>query len=191
MPGRRRPISLPGTAPLVRHGIGEAVSEQEKDESQALTADAQPAPAKSKKMLLIAGVATLLLAGGGAGAWFMLGSHGGEAAEAGAKAEKAPALVYVEVPPMMVNIADGDGRTRFLKVRVMLAVEDEKAAELAKAKMAAIIDPLLGFLRELRPEDLAGSQGMFRIKEEMLVRATQVLAPHPVHDVLIQELVQR
>jgi flagellar FliL protein len=51
------------------------------------------------------------------------------------------------------------------------------------------------FLRELRPDDLAGSAAVFRIKEEMLSRTTQALGQAlgagAVRDVLIQDLVQQ
>lgn len=54
-----------------------------------------------------------------------------------------------------------------------------------------MLDSFQPFLRELRPEDLSGSAAVFRIKEEMMVRATATLGAGQVKDILIQDLVQQ
>ena len=54
-----------------------------------------------------------------------------------------------------------------------------------------MLDAYQPFLRELRPEDLAGSAAIFRIKEAMLARANDVLGPDMVKDILIQDLIQQ
>jgi flagellar protein FliL len=148
------------------------------------------APANRRRKLIMIGaaatVALLAIAGGG---YALLAPAGHKQAPTAAEAMKD--AVFVEVPPIVVNMKDAEGRSTFLKVKVLLAVDNEKVAERAKVLMPTITDPFLSFLRELRPEDLAGSQAVFRIKEEMLVRSSQALAPDKIHDVLIQELVQQ
>jgi flagellar FliL protein len=54
-----------------------------------------------------------------------------------------------------------------------------------------ILDAYQPFLRELRPEDLAGSAAVFRVKEELLIRANQVAGDGTVKDILIEDLVQQ
>jgi flagellar FliL protein len=44
------------------------------------------------------------------------------------------------------------------------------------------------FLRELRPEDLAGSQGSYQLRAEILRRANLVASPAKVNAVLIEEM---
>jgi flagellar FliL protein len=44
------------------------------------------------------------------------------------------------------------------------------------------------FLRELRPEDLSGSQGSYQLRMEILRRVNMVIAPAKVNAVLIQEM---
>ena len=98
---------------------------------------------------------------------------------------------YVEVPDMMVNLRTPTGERRYLKVRVTLeaASADDKTA--IEAKLPAVIDGFQGFLRELRPEDLAGSAGTFRIKEELMIRVNRAAEPGRASDVLVQELIQQ
>ena len=162
-------------------------------EEALLDEAAAPPPAKGskKKRLIIIGAAALLVVGGGgAGAYAMLG--GGGEAEAGAEAEhQEEAAAFIEVPPMTVNLRSADGQTRFLKLRFVLVPHEASQEEMLKGKLPLILDSYQPFLRELRPEDLAGSAAVFRLKEEMIIRATKVAGPHSVRDVLIQDLVQQ
>ncbi|WP_025561022.1 flagellar basal body-associated FliL family protein [Sphingomonas sp. UNC305MFCol5.2] len=168
---------------------------------------AKPAAPKSKKKLIIIGAAAgVLLLGGGGGAAMMLsggsakaeiaaeGGHGevsnaaeGESGHGGEGAGEA----FVDVPAMVVNLRSPDGASRFLKLHFMIVPGAKGTSDGIKEKLPLILDAYQPFLRELRPEDLAGSAAVFRIKEEMLVRATDVAGPGVVKDILIQDLVQQ
>ncbi|MBB5710774.1 flagellar basal body-associated FliL family protein [Sphingomonas xinjiangensis] len=170
---------------------------------------ATPAPTKKskKKLIIIGSAAAVLLLGGGGGAAMML-SGGDAKAEASAESghgEEAAAEesaegdhgggegkdAFVDVPAMVVNLRSPDGAARFLKVHLMLVPGPKSDVEALKAKLPLILDAYQPFLRELRPEDLAGSAAVFRIKEEMLSRANQAVGAGVVKDVLIQDLVQQ
>ncbi|MGK6356710.1 flagellar basal body-associated FliL family protein [Sphingomonas sp. DT-207] len=159
-------------------------------------AEASAAEPKSKKKLLIAGAAAVLLLGGGGGAFFLFA--GGNQAHAETESTESEshggevgANAYFDVPPIVVNLRSPDGQARFLKVHIMLARGPNATNETLKAKLPAILDSYQPFLRELRPEDLAGSAAVFRIKEELLVRATQIAGSGMIKEVLIQDLVQQ
>lgn len=171
---------------------------------------------KGKKKLIIIGAAALLVLGGGGGgaAWFLMGSdkpaaksaegeHGEEAAaeeEAPAEGEgggehgggeKGKGGNYLDVPPLVVNLRSADGSARFLKVHFVLVPGTASSVDKLTEKLPLLIDAYQPFLRELRPEDLNGSGAVYRVKEELLVRATQTLGPNQVKDVLIQDLIQQ
>ncbi len=119
----------------------------------------------------------------------MFGGSSAEHAEA-AKATAA-AETYVEAPPMLVNLRAADGQQHFLKLRfIVVAASPDKVDEL-RSKLPAVLDSLQPFLHELRPEDLNGSAALFRVKEEIMSRATDALGPNMVRDILIQDLVQQ
>ena len=153
---------------------------------------AAPAPAKSRKKLVIIAAAALLLLGLGGGAvWFFLLRTPVEKAEGHAeKAEAVSAEELVDIAEMTVNLRTSDGGAKILRVHLML-VPGEKNKEEITASLPLVVDALQPFLRELRPEDIAGSAATFRIKEEVLIRANAVLGPKSVRDVLIQDLVQQ
>jgi flagellar FliL protein len=153
----------------------------------ALAADAH-AP-KSKFKLIIIAVVGLVLIGGGAVAWFFLfGHHDGEEKHAEAPAAKPPA--YVEVPDMLVNLVGAPGeRVQYLKVKVVIEVKEEKQVEAIKPNMPRVTDIFQTYLRELRPSDINGSAGLFRLKEELTKRVNAAVAPIPVSAVLFKEIV--
>lgn len=156
-------------------------------------------PKKNRKKLLIAGAAAaVLVLGGGGGALFFLSGGNEAAAEEGHAAassshggEEEGVNAYFDVPPIVVNLRSPDGQARFLKVHIMLVRAPAATNEMIQAKLPAILDSYQPFLRELRPEDLAGSAAVFRIKEELLVRATQIAGSGVIKEVLIQDLVQQ
>jgi flagellar FliL protein len=157
-------------------------------------APAAKKPRFSKKMLIIIGaVVALLLVSGGAAYMMLSGGAPTEEAEAEADAggHGEGTVSFVEAPPMVVNLREADGSARFLKIRFTLVPVTADKAEELKKKLPLIVDAFQPFLRELRPEDLSGSAAVFRIKEEMLVRATQAVGRHQIKDILIQDLIQQ
>jgi flagellar protein FliL len=143
---------------------------------------------KSKLKLVIIVVAALTLLGGGAAAWFLFSGHSGEEKHAEAAPAKPPA--FVEVPDMLVNLVGAPGeRVQYLKVKVVLEVKEEKQVEAIKPSMPRVTDIFQTYLRELRPSDLNGSAGLFRLKEELTKRVNAAVAPVPVSAVLFKEIV--
>ncbi|HRD28972.1 MAG TPA: flagellar basal body-associated FliL family protein [Caulobacter sp.] len=167
------------------------------------------------KLLIIGGVAAVLvLGGGGAGAFIFLkpkpeaaagehgakpekkpkkkpkAEHGGGAAEAGAPTVKEgpEGVVFYTLPDIVVNMQTADGRPTFLKLKLTFELPDEEAVEVLNPNMPRLQDMFQTFLRELRPEDLQGSQGSYQLRMEILRRVNLVVAPTKVNAVLIEEM---
>ncbi|MDJ0895158.1 MAG: flagellar basal body-associated FliL family protein [Alphaproteobacteria bacterium] len=170
------------------------------------TADAELEAGGSKKRLagkkiVLFALPVVLLVAGGAGAYFM-GLFGGEAPpeEQAAAAESAGAagaageqgggdeVVYFEVPDLLVNLSGPDNSSGFLKLRLQLELEESGDVEKVEAVLPRIIDNFQVYLRELRVEDLQGAQGVYRLKEELLVRVNAAARPTKINDVLISEM---
>lgn len=178
---------------------------KEKKDGADETAAAKPGRFGKKQKIIIGAVAAMLLAGGGSAFALMggksaAGEHAGaeEAHEApaaegeGESGEAAdPAATLVDVPAMVVNMRTATGEQRYLKLHFMLVAKDATSVEKIKSRLPAIVDAYQPFLRELRPEDLAGAAAVFRIKEELLLRAADEAGKETVADVLIQDLVQQ
>lgn len=97
-------------------------------------------------------------------------------------------LIFYELPDMIVNLNTSGSQPRFLRIRVALEFGDRKIVSKIRRDMPRIIDHFQVYLRELRREDLRGSAGMYRLKEELMIRVNQTVQPSRVRDVLFREM---
>ncbi|MFZ4762046.1 MAG: flagellar basal body-associated FliL family protein [Alphaproteobacteria bacterium] len=147
-----------------------------------------------KKIVLFAVLALLLLGGGGAGLYFS-GILGGEKKEGEhAEEEHAEAAkedhpgVFVKLPDILVNL-DGSKKPVFLKMTVSIEVKGPEEQKKLEDSMPRILDQFQVFLRALDRDDLKGSAGIYRLRQELLARVADVSGlGEGVKDVLFQEI---
>jgi flagellar protein FliL len=155
----------------------------------------EPKKGFGKKFLLIAGAGALvLLLAIGGGVYYFFFSGSGDAASKTKVAANgaplvAPQVVFFDMPDLVVNIQSADGAPAYLKLAVSLELDgaDEKPG--LQALMPRIVDQFQSYLRELRIDDLRGSAGVMRLKEELLRRINVAAAPFSVRDVLLKEMI--
>jgi len=146
----------------------------------------------TKKILMIAIPALLLvLGGGGAGAYFLLFKKSDK--ELAAKDAEVPLtppkVAFSDMQDILVNIQSNDGTPAYLKLGVSLELEDDAQKAALTPLMPRITDQFQAYLRELRLDDLKGSAGVLRLKEELLRRVNVAAAPYKVRDVLLKEMI--
>ena len=147
----------------------------------------------NKKLLIVVAAGLLLvLGGGGAGLYFFVFSgHSDEklAANEAPVPVTPPEIAYYDVPDIIVNIQSADGSPAYLKLGTSLELNTEEEKAGMTALMPRIVDQFQGYLRELRIDDLKGSAGVLRLKEELLRRINVAAAPYHVRDVLLKEMI--
>jgi len=155
--------------------------------------EGDPTPAKSgkrKKLLMLALPVLLLL--GGAGLWFtgILPKMLGMQKEEPKKAEEAkPAVpIYVDMPDMVANLNGDPRHPSYLKLQSRLEVSKQEDVERVKQSMPRLLDLFQTYLREMRPDELRGSAGTYRLREELIARANIAVAPAKVNDVLFTQM---
>lgn len=170
--------------------------EDDDDEEEGLDDDESESGSGGglKKLILFVVLPIILLGGAGAGLYFigMLDSVLGIESEPGADGEKAmedagPAY-YMHLDEILVTLSGKGRKQSFLKMRVSLELEKQADESRIASVMPRIIDNFQVFLRELRVEELQGSQGIYRVKEELLARVNAAARPAKVKDVLIGEI---
>jgi len=173
----------------------------------------QPKKKLSMKMMLIAGAGALVVLGGGGGAAFIFLKPKPDAAHAekggkehkkkGGKDEKKAekgkegaspvregpdGVLFYTLPDVVVNMQTADGRPTFLKLKLTLELPDQDTVDNLEPNLPRLQDMFQTFLRELRPEDLSGSQGSYQLRMEILRRVNLVIAPSKANAVLIEEM---
>jgi flagellar protein FliL len=145
----------------------------------------------SGKKIVLFFILPLLLVGGAAAAWFYTDLFGGGFQQAESAAENRPMsskTTFFDLPEMLVNLNSSGRRPNFLKMQVSLELESDKDVEHLRALSPRIIDTFQVYLRELRVEDLRGSAGIYRLREELLARVNAAVRPAQVKDVLFRDM---
>ncbi|WP_297513464.1 flagellar basal body-associated protein FliL [uncultured Caulobacter sp.] len=97
-------------------------------------------------------------------------------------------VVFYTLPDIVVNMQTADGKSTFLKLKLTFELPDQDTADALTPNLPRLQDMFQTFLRELRPEDLNGSQGTYQLRVELLRRVNLVAAPAKVNAVLIEEM---
>ena len=143
-------------------------------------------------VILLVGVAIVMGIGpfgGGDEEKVTTGSSRGEEGDQGAGGS-ARNVGFYELPQMMVNLNTTDGTTEFLRITVSLEIANDTPETRVQldTMLPRVLDNFQTYMRELRLEDLNGSAGLFRLKQEMLSRINRAVDPVQVSDVLFSEL---
>ena len=150
----------------------------------------------SKKKLFLVVALILLVVGSAAGIYFSgladpllhpTKSEPKKKAEEEKPAE-VQAAVFYDLPEILVNLNTAGRKQSFLKIRVSLELESALDVSKIEQVMPRIIDNFQVYLRELRVEDLQGSAGMLRLREELMMRVNNAVKPAKVNDVLFKEM---
>ena len=164
-------------------------------DAEEIEQDEEEAPKKKlsgKKIVLFAAPVLLLVI---VAALYFLGVFnpllgGGETDPDMAEEEVVPAPLgyFHDLPNLVVNLRHEGRRPNFLKLSISLELADESDAHRIEQIMPRIIDNFQVYLRELNVEDLRGSQGLHRLREELLRRVTVAARPVEVRDILFREM---
>jgi flagellar FliL protein len=160
-----------------------------------MTESAPETPKKKSKKLLLA-IPVLLIAAG-AGGWFsgvIPGMLGGGAKSTKADAAKIAAAaasppVYVDIPEIVSNLNVPGKRPSYMKLHAKLELSAASDEAAVTAAMPRIQDMFQTYLRDMRPEELRGSEGSYRLREELISRASLAATPARILDVLFVELI--
>jgi flagellar FliL protein len=154
---------------------------------------------KSKLIIIIIGAVVILLAiGGGLFASGIIGGgdakkeHAAEEEDdghGGGKKAKIAKPVYYELPEFLVNLSATGNRVSFLKMSVTLELRDQEAVALVEANKPRITDTFNTYLREMRPTDLNGSAGIYRLRDELMTRMNKTIEEGLVKDILFSEII--
>jgi len=159
--------------------------EADAEESAAGNAQAAPPSKWGRLKVALIAAAIALIAGGSGGAYYFFVGKGEE------KVASPPAKppTFFDLPDVLVKLASTQAdRSQYLKVKLVLELSDPAIVQQIQPVLPRVMDTFQVFLRELRPADLEGSAGLYRLKEEMTRRVNTAIAPSRINAVLFKEM---
>ncbi len=169
------------------------MSDEETDDEYEGDLD-PPKKFAGKKLVLFIILPILLLVGGGVTLMMsgLLDSIDEKEAEVAETSEEKkptiPQTLFYDLPVLLVNLNSKSRRPSFLKLTVSLELDNADHVAIIESLQPRIIDNFQVYLRELRVEDLRGSAGIYRLREELLARVNASIHPADVKNVLFKEV---
>ena len=134
-------------------------------------------PPKSKKLVLIGGIAFLVLALVGGGAWFVLSKK--NAADESVDVSERVERVEPKAPPtflplenMVVNLADPGGE-KVAQIGITLELMDTKATDKVKMYLPSIRSGILLLISQRTAEELLLIEGKEKLAADIMLEASR------------------
>jgi flagellar protein FliL len=170
-----------------------------KDDDKDMTTAAAPAPVKKSRMkmvIVLVGGLLVLGVGAAAGGYWWMARNGAQAANNGEKAAEehdkiGPHSGIVALEQFTVNLSDQDA-SRFLRATVHLVIDEGAEAEEIKEnelQVMRIRSAILELLTLQTSDKVTTPEGKTALKEEIAKRASAILKPVKVVDVLFSDFV--
>ena len=146
-------------------------------------------PNKRKLILIGAMVAFVAIVLIVAFAWFSgLLTHRKHDTAASHLSTQAESPVLIDVPDIVTNLDSGTRRAVFIRLKAKIEVAHAGDQAVILANMPRILDAFQTYLRSMRPEELHGGEGTYRLREALMNRINVIATPVQVLDVLFVEM---
>ena len=176
---------------MAEDDLEDDLEDDDLDEDDGDDSGGSPSGGK-KKLLIIVGAVLLLLIGGGAAAYFtgLLDPLLGDPEESNTEVALGEdgAAVFLDLDEMIVNLNTSGRRQTLLKIKVALELASQADLVTIQTVMPRVVDNFQTYLRELRVDDLSGSAGLYRLREELLIRVNVAAQPAKVNAILFKEM---
>ncbi len=150
----------------------------------------QVKPRKGKKQLLlvIAGIILALSASGFITYTLLTKGKGGGEEGSKKKEEHLEKAVLVAVDPFVLNLAE---HGRFLKVNIQFELTDASYQQIVTEKIPQIKDAIIILISSKSTESIASPEGKLQLKDEIILRANQVIGKNVIKNIYFTEFVMQ
>lgn len=139
-----------------------------------------------RKKLLVAAIVVIGLSG--MGATYATGLVGKLSTGKGTADVEAGVPGWVDLPEIVANLNAGPRKSAFVRIKARLELGSKADEPVVLAAQPKMQDLFQTYLRDMRPEELRGSAGTYRLREELIARANIAVAPARVTEILFVEM---
>lgn len=140
---------------------------------------------KSSKKLFIFFIIFTLLLGGGLSYFFLFHKKPAPETETKKQAQKS---ALIPLDPFVLNLLE---QGRFLKVSMQFEIADETHRELVQSKIPQLRDAIITLVSSKSVESIASPEGKIQLKDEILLRANQIMEKDVFRNLYFTEFVMQ
>ncbi|MCX7792875.1 MAG: flagellar basal body-associated FliL family protein [Thermodesulfovibrionales bacterium] len=140
---------------------------------------------KGKGFLILIIIFTLVAAGGLS--YFFLFSKKSAPSETETK-KHAQKSALIALDPFVLNLLE---QGRFLKVSMQLEIVDETQRELVQSKIPQLRDAIITLVSSKSVESISSPEGKIQLKDEILLRANQIMEKDVIKNIYFTEFVMQ
>ena len=100
-------------------------------------------------------------------------------------------VIFHDLDEVVVNLDNKGKDNNFLKIKITLEIRDPDHLDVVKKMTPKINDVMLVYLKTLKPSDLKGSIGLYRLREELMIRFNKIITPAQINDVLFKDFIMQ
>ncbi len=139
-----------------------------------------------KKTFLILFIVFTLLAGGGLSYLFLFNKKSATSEAEQKKPAQKSALIALD--PFVLNLLE---HGRFLKVSMQFEIVDESQREFVQARIPQLRDAIITLVSSKSIESIASPEGKILLKDEILLRANQIMEKDVFKNLYFTEFVMQ
>jgi flagellar FliL protein len=174
----------------------QVAAKDEPSREKKTTVEKPVAKSRNKRLIMIGGISVLIVVIAASVSVFLYmrnNSGDGDAAEAGVEKKEVSAdakktLAIYPLEPFIVNIHDGK-ELRYLKVKLEFEIASPAAKEEIDPFQAPMRDAILVLLSGKNLEDIAGTDGKNKLRNEVMATVAKVVPPGKVNRVYFTDFV--
>ena len=97
-------------------------------------------------------------------------------------------IVFYALPELVANLRSSTDSALKIKLKISIELPSVESIKNIEAMLPRINDMLLAHITELTPEEVSGANGLYNLKEELLLRINLLTAPIKVSNINIKNL---
>jgi flagellar FliL protein len=153
-----------------------------------------------KKLLLVIGIVLVFLIGGAAGAYFaglfdslIEGGRKTEDTVGGSDYDTRDGaeLFYKDFPDILTNLNEESKKKVGVRIKIVLELRNAEDLLRINLFLPKVHRDIQAFIKDQKVVELQGTEGMQRIREELLTRLNKVFAPSKIKDIYFKEMLVR
>lgn len=99
------------------------------------------------------------------------------------ESDKKQSIVFYDLPEITTPVRNAQGENDIVSIKISIELNNPEDVKKIEILLPRIYDIILSHTRELRTEEISGSEGLYWLKQELLYRLSLAVAPIKIENI--------